>query len=204
MGCKPCLDKWTNFYSSKGFPIEKAKEMGEKLMKRIEERESKLEPNSFPPPLFPYDYSKPCGVYGTCVCILRSEHGFTYCFLVSTDCHTTCPPPLPHSHYLENDCGVVWVCPKYECPCTCDKLGNCYYECDEPYVWNPQTQQCELPVVPAKIEYTNGFASIGSKLLGVFVDEKGVIELHFNKKVIYAKLVDGKPRKIGESEVEGF
>lgn len=145
MGCKPCLDKWTNVYLSKGFPIKKAKSMGKKLLKRIEKRKEIKSSN-------PYDYSKPCIPVGECTCILRSEHGFTWCQLLATTCGSDCPPPKPNSHYVTKDCLGQWQCEIYDCVCWCAIIsGACYYDCDEGYVWNPATQQCELiapPTVP--------------------------------------------------------
>lgn len=73
----------------------------------------------------------------------------------------SCPDPLPNSHYVSDDCSRVILETCVECKITpfpplkrCETTGlyrcngNCYYDCDPPYEWNPVTQQCELVAVP--------------------------------------------------------
>jgi len=105
---------------------------------------------------FDPDYSAACSSSGACSC-----YGLTIpcaenpdCLNPNNSCACSCPsPPKAHSHYVNNTCVSTQAhncaCNRSTmkcygskiCRCTCS--GQCYYTCDEGYVWNPTTQQCE-------------------------------------------------------------
>jgi len=71
-------------------------------------------------------------------------------------CDVACPAPLPNSHYVSDNCGSsLCECDMISKPfprcaqiaaCT-EASGECLYDCDDGYLWNPWKQQCILVAV---------------------------------------------------------
>jgi hypothetical protein len=162
MPCGSCVDKLAKkLMEHHRIDMIRAYELAEKGVQRVENRADNTV--ALQPQIVslgnPSDYSqactncgKYCGCYKVETCVR------------STDCQdvetcsglSCCPSPLPHSHLVANGCGNV--SPSYRCSCrsgacsgscTCNPNGSCTYDCDEGYVWNPTTLQCE-PVAVIK------------------------------------------------------
>jgi hypothetical protein len=103
------------------------------------------------------DYYTVCTPNGMCEC-----EGARWRCTLNIDClktdacgACTCPdPPKAHSSLLSNTCNkTAIVCPcntgtgkciATACACACS--GLCYFKCDDPYVWDPVTSECVLPL----------------------------------------------------------
>lgn len=186
MPCKPCIEKWTEYYQSKGFTEQKARSMARKVVKRVEKRLKMslririrnflrrwiFETNwratlywfrwigkGFNP-----DYTQTCICIGYCytgdVCIEDGD---------CRGCGKSCPDPLPNSHFVNDNC----VCGFYRiinCKCKIPRgcsegrvdcsvsAGSCRYDCDEGYYWNGTA--CVPESVPEKVQYSNGLISV--------------------------------------------
>jgi len=82
---------------------------------------------------------------------------------VDTDCAELtdeacdCPAPLPNSSYVSDDCVITITSPCQDCVpdfiATCKNTGtgyctgNCYYDCDAGYVWDPDLEECVVAVI---------------------------------------------------------
>ena len=110
----------------------------------------------------PTDYTKACNTCpapsGDTTCNSGALCTQLYTCRVHTCNPTTCPSPLANSHLVSSTC----TCSRGGCNCnalrgcrgkptyppTCVTSGVCSYDCDDGYVWNSDTLQCELlPVV---------------------------------------------------------
>jgi len=101
------------------------------------------------------DYSQDCEATGTCSCKQGTScTDSSECYQIDT-CDGQCPDPLPNSHYVSGTCsgyadGCICNIRIGECggTCTCKASGGpCYYDCDDGYVWDPDTQQCKPSVI---------------------------------------------------------
>ena len=160
MPCGSCVDKLAiKLMKHHKIDMIRAYELAEKGMERFETRPSEVESGN------PTDYTKAC-VQGTCDLLVGSctKEGF-YCTTntqcVGGSCQVTgscaCPAPLPNSHQVSGctvtcaiTSGTCAKCSGNECVPTCQAVscstGNCGYDCDVGYTWNPVTLTCELPV----------------------------------------------------------
>jgi len=122
----------------------RAYELAEKAVERVESR-NHAQPKVTIKSGNPTDYTQSCYTYGSCVCRLV----VSTCTLRTSRCACNCPTPLPNSHQVASHCGTwTFTCgAPTSCPCTCQGTCNssqvCDYDCDDGYVWNPVTSQCE-------------------------------------------------------------
>jgi hypothetical protein len=165
MPCGACVEKLAlKLMGHHKIDMIRAYELAEKGVERFEAR------NPQPPPQpvgHMTDYTQPC-LLGTCDYVSFSCTKEAYPCTISTDCvggacaYTgTCACPTPskaNSHYVGNTClcsgaGTCVKCVSFECSPQCSSkcYGLCSYDCDTGYVWNPATQQCELPAVTKEI-----------------------------------------------------
>jgi len=142
MPCGSCVDKLARkLMSHHKIDLIRAYELAEKGVERVENRNVEVKRGN------PSDYSVACEPTGTCTC----EQVETWCEITINNCSTkSCIPPKSHSHVVSSSCAPTYKCgtfANYCIPCTCKATGYCYYDCDEGYVWNPATQECEVAPV---------------------------------------------------------
>lgn len=93
------------------------------------------------------DYTQPCTQQGlkTVICPDAGIYCTSSTQCRAQTCTNSCPPPLPNSHYVSDNCTgvIVTTCRKCDlignfCAGTgrCSFAGDCSYDCDAGYVWN--------------------------------------------------------------------
>ena len=188
MVCGDCVDKLARkLMANHKIDMIRAYELAEKGVERVENRgQIQIKPKQ-PTLDDPYDYTNSCTASGICYCRVTdySCSVSTDCFYApSATCACACPsPPKAHSHLESNTCAVTHTtcpCTSYKCVqvnCVCGCSGLCYYHCDDGYVWNPATSECES----AGVHYSKTIAEkIG------FVDSHSKVQHH--KKTVSEKM----------------
>lgn len=156
MVCKSCIEKLAKrLVENHGLDYIDALTRAHKGIQRVSERKKKELAKIGVNP----DYSQSCNATGNCSC----REGFP-CVVVADcrldlSCGCSCPaPPIANSHYVSDDCAsfmlgcrCVFFCLAGVCICGCS--GDCYYDCDDGFEWNPVTSQCDLiPVVDCVVQ----------------------------------------------------
>jgi len=128
--------------------VERYEQRAKPQQKSMEQRvKESLEILGFDP-----DYSVECTSGGTCGCKTSGSCAASFQCLTDNFCTCECPePPKEHSHYVEDTCDPLALencnCTGGRCrtggSCSCSCVGLCWYDCDEGYEWNAETEQCE-------------------------------------------------------------
>jgi hypothetical protein len=176
MGCCSCVKDlaYKLLEHHKNLDLLRAFELAEKAVERVENREKPQSPQILSGKGNPSDYTQLC--VGNCAGGACSCYTYTTSCTRSAQCYKTntcaggacdCPDPLPNSHWVSDTCNCVasgCLCFDLVCigTCSCGCSGTCWYDCDEGYVWNPVTHQCEIPAPPAKETIGDGivFATV--------------------------------------------
>ena len=165
MVCCSCLHKLAaRLMRNHKIDMIRAYELAEKALERYEQRKMR-ELNEKAGALDdPADYTKTT----YCDCTMDCPDAGKRCFSDS-DCSEgycsctppACPEPKPNSHLVSQQVLSSILTSCRDCVGTgflkrCRSTGTrryvryCYYDCDEGYVWNPETEQCE-PVAVRRI-----------------------------------------------------
>ena len=159
MVCSPCTDRlaYKLLGHHKQLDLLRAFELAEKAIERVENRDNKVNVQTQIKSGNPTDYTQACVATGSCYCDF-DEPCVTNVDCQIGNCGCTCPAPLPNSHLVSNTCissmsgcrCTAHGCTFGSCACRC-ATGQCNYDCDSGYVWNPITLQCKLALAAEKI-----------------------------------------------------
>ena len=160
MACFTCIDKLAKKLTS-NYKVDliRAYELAEKAILRVENRKSN--PDLSATTGNPSDYSVACtSTAKSMICPNGgNECGSpTQCPQGTCEPPWDCPsPPKANSHYVSNTCTAVIQLTCIRCVIVCREVGtcvysgNCYYDCDDGFQWNPATQECEAIVAVEEV-----------------------------------------------------
>jgi len=108
------------------------------------------------------DYSQVCASSKTMSCPNAGVSCVEHAGCLEGTCPSGCPAPKAHSHLVSDGCvsTITVTCVfcllalprKCRATGTCTYTGNCDYDCDDGYTYNPVTGDCELIAVAHQVQ----------------------------------------------------